>query len=122
MAMSTMTFPLRCFLILCAALLLLFVLRRIKKSQMQIEDSVFWFLFALSFVLLAVFPQIAYFFAGVLGFDSPVNFMFVYVVGVLVVREFSLTATVAGLKRRQKELVQQIALDKEAEAKEKRER
>lgn len=108
----TMSLTLQVLLVVSAVLLLAFIVKRIRKSQMQIEDSVFWFFFATSFVLLAVFPQIAYFCAGALGFDSAVNFIFLYVVGVLIVREFSLTAKVASLRRKQKELVQQLALDK----------
>ena len=36
-----------------------FMLRKIRKSEISIADSTFWFLFSLSLVLLAVFPQIA---------------------------------------------------------------
>lgn len=108
----TMSLTLQFLLAVAAVILLVFIVRRIKKSEMQIDDSVFWFFFAVSFVLLAVFPQIAYFFAEALGFDSAANFIFVYVVGVLIVREFSLTTKVASLRRKQKELVQQLALMK----------
>ena len=34
-----------------------FMLRKIRKSEISIADSTFWFLFSLSLVLLAVFPQ-----------------------------------------------------------------
>ena len=102
----------RIFLIVCAVFLIVFILRKIRKSQMQIEDSVFWVLFALSFVILAIFPQIMFFVSDLLHFESPSNMVFLYVVGVLVIREFSMTAKVAKLRQKTNTLAQQIALDK----------
>ncbi|MBC2890317.1 DUF2304 domain-containing protein [Gordonibacter massiliensis] len=101
---------LRMFLVAIALVLLVFVLRKIKKSEFQAEDSVFWFLFAASFVILAAFPQIAYFFASILGFESPANFIFLYAIGILLIRVFSLSTKVAHLRWKLNTLVQEMAL------------
>ncbi len=90
--------------------MLVFVLRKIKKSEMQSDDSVFWFLFAASFVLLAVFPQIAFFFANLLGIESPANFIFLYAIGILLIKVFSLSTKIAHLRLKLNALVQEIAL------------
>lgn len=101
---------LRVFLTVIALVVLVFVLRKIKKSEMQSDDSVFWLLFAASFVLLAVFPQIGYFFADLFGIESPANFIFLYVIGILLIRVFSLSAKVAHLRLKLNTLVQELAL------------
>lgn len=109
---------LRVFLVIIAIFVLVFILRKIKKSEIQISDSVFWFLFAASFVLLAVVPQIASFFSRLLGFEAPSNFIFLYVIGVLVIREFSMTVKVAQLRSKLTTLVQEMALrDKGSQSK-----
>lgn len=101
---------LRIFLVIIAFVTLVFVLRKIKKSEMQSDDSVFWFLFAASFVLLAVFPQIAFFFANLLGIESPANFIFLYAIGILLIKVFSLSTKIAHLRLKLNALVQEIAL------------
>lgn len=70
-----MALSLRIVLIVCATLVLLFIIRRIKKSKIDVMDSMFWLFFSLSFFVLALFSQIASFFAGLLGFQISANFV-----------------------------------------------
>ena len=58
------------------------ILRKIRKAEVTIADSTFWFLFALSLVLMGVFRQIPFFFADLFSIESPANFVFVYVIAV----------------------------------------
>ena len=87
-----------------------FMLKKIRKSEISIADSTFWFLFSLSLVLLAVFPGIAFFFADLLGVQAPSNFVFLYVIAVVVIRQFIMTAENARLRSRLTTLVQEQAL------------
>ena len=68
-----MSISLRVLLIVSAAVVLLFVVRKLKKSQMQVLDSLFWLLFSLSFVMLGIFPEIAVACSELFGFVSPSN-------------------------------------------------
>lgn len=86
------------------------ILRKIRKAEVTIADSTFWFLFALSLVLMGVFRQIPFFFANVFGIESPANFVFVYVIAVLVIREFYATVEVSQLRAKLRNLVQNQAL------------
>ena len=52
-----MTLTLRILLILSSVLASCTVIRRIRKSKMQIDDAVFWVLFSLVLIVLAVFPH-----------------------------------------------------------------
>ena len=105
-----MATSLRVVLVASAFIVLLFIVRKIKKSLMKAMDALFWILFSLSFVLLAAFPGIASHLAGVLGFQAASNFVFVYVIGVLVVRDFSSTVKYARLRDRFDLMVEEIAL------------
>lgn len=98
-------------LVVCAVCAFCYILRKIRKSEITIGDSTFWFLFAASLVLLAVFPQIAFFFAGLLDIQSPSNFVFLYVIAVMVIHEFFSTAEIAKLRARVAALAQDRALD-----------
>ena len=105
-----MTTVLRAFLLICAILVLIFVFRKIKKSEFEIADSIFWFMFVALMIVLAAFPPIAYFLSGLFGFAAPVNFVFVVVIAVLLIRLFALNAKVAHLRIKVNHLIQELAL------------
>lgn len=86
------------------------ILRKIRKAEVTIADSTFWFLFALSLVLMGVFRQIPFFFAELFSIESPANFVFVYMIAVLVIREFYATVEVSQLRAKVRNLVQNQAL------------
>ena len=86
------------------------ILRKIRKAEVTIADSTFWFLFALSLVLMGVFRQIPFFFADLFSIESPANFVFVYVIAVLVIREFYATVEVSQLRAKLRNLVQNQGL------------
>lgn len=109
-----MATSLRIVLVASALIVLLFMVGKIKKSQMKAMDAFFWLLFSLSFVILAAFPQIAAFLASLLGFQAASNFIFVYVIAVLVVRDFTSTIRYAKLRDRFDALVEEVALQDSA--------
>ena len=71
-----MSVMLRTALIIISALTLWYTARKIRKSQLQIEDSIFWLVFPAALVVLSIFPDIASWAADQLGVQSPVNFIF----------------------------------------------
>lgn len=112
-----MNLAFRVFLILGAICALALILKKIRKAEIKIADSTFWFLFAASLVLLAVFPQIAFFFSDLFAIESPANFVFLYVVAVLLIREFTSTVEISKLRNKLASLVQEEALRDEASKK-----
>lgn len=99
-------------LLISAILIFWLILRKIRRSEVTIADSTFWFLFALSLVLMGVFRQIPFFFAGIFGIESPANFVFAYVIAVLILREFYSTVEISQLRARVRGLAQKEALRK----------
>ena len=107
-----MPVSLRILLLVCAVLVFVFVLRKLKKSQMQVLDSLFWLLFSVSFVILGVFPQVAMWLSSLFGFMSASNFVFLYVI---VVRDFCNSLRLSRQEERLNSLVQAVALSREKE-------
>ena len=99
-------------LLIGALLTFWLIIRKIRQAEVTIADSTFWFLFALSLVLMGVFRQSPFIFADVFGIESPANFVFVYVIAVLVIREFYATVEVSQLRAKVRNLVQNEALAK----------
>lgn len=113
-----MSLSLRMFLIVGALLALFFVLRKIRKSQMKTSDAIFWFFFALCLVVLAVFPQIALWCSAVLSVESPANFIFLCIVAILLIKEFTASLEIAKLKAKLSQIAQEEALRENAAEKE----
>lgn len=105
-----MNLTLAIFLVVCALLVFIFIAVKIRKEELSIASSVFWFLFMVSLLLLAIFPQIAFFFAALFNIESPSNFVFLYVIAVLLVRSFLDTVEITKLHAKVNTLVQEQAL------------
>ena len=86
-----MNITLRIFLLLVAVFTLLFVVRKLRKSALEIIDSIFWV-------------------TGIFGFDSSSNFVFFCGILVLLARLFTQDLKVATLKRKLTTLTQTEAL------------
>ena len=71
-----MSLALRMLLMIFSVGFVYFVLKRIHKDQLRIQDSIFWILLSVLVLILAFFPQIAIGMAQQLGIISPVNFVF----------------------------------------------
>lgn len=100
----------RALLAVGALLILVAMIRKIRRSEVRISDSLFWFFFVLTLILLAVFPEIAFVCADVLGIESPANLVFLYVIAVLLIREFMTTAELSRLRSKLTALAQEEAL------------
>ena len=65
-----MSITLRIVLIIGAILVLLFVIRKIRKSKFEASDALFWLAFSAILVLIAIVPAVSYAVSDLLGFDS----------------------------------------------------
>ena len=110
-----MTIVFRIILIAVSFCTAWYMVKRIRNSKLQIEDSIFWILFSGMILVISIFPQIADFFAGLLGIYSTVNFIFLFMIFVLLARIFSLTLKISQLDNKIKELTQKIAIDENLE-------
>ena len=101
-----MTLSLKVVLIVISILTCFYIARKLRKSQMNINDTVFWIFFAIVLVLLSVFPGIA----DVLGFQADVNFVFVVVIFLLILRVFVMSIKISVLEDKLRNLTEEIAV------------
>lgn len=106
-----MSSAIRILLILISFLSTYFMLKKIRQSKLQIEYAIFWIIFAILIILLAIFPQVAYWGARLLGIISPINMIFLFVIFILLVKVFLMTIELSSLENKVQELVQKMALD-----------
>ena len=105
-----MEMVLRIVLILVAICSCMFAVRKIRKAQMRIEDTLFWVVMSVIILMLGVFPQIAYKFAYWLHIQSPVNFVYLAFIFLLLFKTFILSVQVSQLQEKIKNLTQNIAV------------
>ena len=105
-----MSIALRILLVAGAVLAFAFVAQRIRKSTVLMGDAIFWVALALLLIILAVFPDIAFFCSELFGIASPSNFIFLFVIVVLMAKMFANSSEISLLKHRVNELAQENAL------------
>ena len=93
----------------------LYVLRRIRKSKMSMENSVFWILFSAVLVLLGIFPDIAVWFASLLQVQSTVNLVYLVIIFLLLVKVFVQDQRISRLESQTTRMAQTYALDRTEE-------
>ncbi|MCB7088841.1 DUF2304 domain-containing protein [Enterocloster bolteae] len=107
--MMTMIF--RVILVIVSILTMAFMMRKIRQAKVQIEAALFWVIMALILVVFSLFPAVADACAHLLGIYSTPNFLFLFMIFLLIVKVFGMTLQMSQMESRQKELVQRIALD-----------
>ena len=85
-----MTLSLQLILAFVALVTFFVIFRSIRKSNLQIEESFFWLLFSTILLVLSIFPSIIIFFSKLLGFQSPANFVFLFIIFLLMVNQYKI--------------------------------
>ena len=111
-----MSLYIRILLIVGAGLSLVFILKKIRQSKLKIEYVVFWFCFSSILVLMGVFPKIITIISKILGFQSPINMVFLIIIFILIIKLFFNTIQISALENKGDSLAQQIASEKKKEA------
>lgn len=106
-----MTVIFRVILVIVSILTMTFMMRKIRQAKVQIEAALFWVIMALILVVFSLFPAVADACAHLLGIYSTPNFLFLFMIFLLIVKVFGMTLQMSQMESRQKELVQRIALD-----------
>ena len=105
-----MSVSLRILLFLASIMSFMYMVRKLRKSQIQIMDTIFWMGLSLILIILSIFPDLARVAADAMGFIAPVNFIFLVMIFLLMLRCFLLTIKVSQLDDKLKNLVEEIAL------------
>ena len=107
-----MSLVLRIVLIVAAVALVVLVIAGVRKSRMRIEDSLFWIVLSLIILILSIFPYIGYWASYLLNMQSPISFVMLFFIALLIAKCFSLARQVSQLENKLKELAQRVAVDR----------
>lgn len=105
-----MTIQFRCLLVVVSILMFLYLMRKIKKAQMKIEDSIYWIFLSVIFLLLSIFPGIAIYAAKWLGIESPANLVFLIIIFLLLVKLFLQAVKMSEMEYKLRSFVQEVAI------------
>ena len=113
-----MYIALRVALIIMSVITFFFVMNQIRRSKIEIGESLFWIVISVILVIISIFTQIPAFFSRLLGIQSPSNFVFLVAIFFTMLKLFTLSIEVAKEKQRMKSLIENVALkEKELEQK-----
>lgn len=101
---------LQLLLILGCVLTYWFIIYKIKKANVCIDDMILWILGSIGLLFLGIFPLIPAKLAYYLGFMSASNFIFCCLIFFLILMLFSLSIKVSQQQEKLKELTHKIAM------------
>ena len=105
-----MTIGFRTILIIISILTMVYMIRKIRYSKLQIEYAIFWIGFSAMLILMSIFSKAVSFFTYLLGIQSPVNFVFLSIIFILIIKVFFMTIELSQLENRLKELTQEFSI------------
>lgn len=105
-----MTLMLRIILIVSSLITYGYAIRKIRKSQMKIENAIYWFFFTVFILLLSFFPQIGVGMAKMIGIESPVNLIYLVIIFLLIGKMFFMSIRMAQMEHRFDTMVEEVAI------------
>ena len=114
-----MSITLRILLIICSVISFILCVKKIKKSELKIENSVIWLLGSILLILMSIFSDAVTWVSSALGFEAPVNFVWMCAIGFLLVELFLDNIRISNLNEKVKDLNHYTAI-KENEEKQKK--
>ena len=112
MIMNYLVWQIRLLLVLASIGAFTFVVRYIRKSRVKIEHTLFWLFMSVLMLVMSIFPQIPYWLSNILGIESPANFVFLFLIALLLINQFFMTMRLSHLEIRVQELAQAAAIEK----------
>ena len=107
-----MTITLRIILIISSLISFLLCVTKIKQAKLKIENSVIWMTGSIILILMSIFSNLVEWLSDKLGFMAPVNFVFLVIIGFLVIQTFIDNIRISILNEKIKDLNHYIALEK----------
>ena len=87
-----------------------YIIRKIKKSNVRIDDIIIWIIGLFILLIFSFFPNIPALLTKLIGVEAAVNTIFFIVIFFLFMMVFLLTVKVSQLHEKMKDLTHQLAL------------
>ncbi len=114
-----MTPTLRVLLLLSGVITALWILSRIHRAKVRMEDSIFWICLAFVMLVMGAFPSVIYSISNWLGFQAPVNCVFLIIIAILLEKVFTLSIKQSNMEDKMEIMAAEIAIRTAADPKKK---
>ena len=98
----------------------IFVIFKIRKNGLNIDDSLIWLIWSVVLLILSIFPVIPTWISERLGFMATSNFIFTLFIFFLYILLFIQGIQISKLKEKHKELIQKLSIKEYEERKKER--
>ena len=92
-----------------------YMLRKIRQSKVKIEYSIYWIVFSCILIVFSVFPQIPSVLSKILGIQTPVNFIYLFIIFILLIKLFYNSLLLSKLEEKITNLAQRVAVEETIE-------
>lgn len=82
-------------LLVGSIIVLFIVLRFVIKNKMNIRFAIVWVIWAIAMIIISIFPDIIYSLSNLLGFEKPVNAIFLLMIFLLYCLSFYLFVAIS---------------------------
>lgn len=106
-----MSIAFRIILILASLMTTVYIVRKIRYSKLQIEYAIFWIILSFLLILISIFPVFVTIPTNIIGMQAPVNFVFLVIIFILLIKAFMQTIEHSQLENKLNDLAQKIAID-----------
>ncbi len=101
---------LRILLLVGAVLMLIYTIKSIRKSKIQMKDALVWVLIAVLIAIFGIFPAIPFWGAGMLGIDSAANMVFLIFMAIMILCIFAMARRISLLEDKLNTMAGEIAI------------
>ena len=105
-----MSQTLRVLLLVAAVFTAFWILWKIRRMKVKMEDAIYWVVFAVLLAVLGIFPEVSYWLSRKMGVMSPANLIFLLIISLLVEKIFTLSILVSQLEDKVAVLSAEVAL------------
>jgi len=110
-----MSMQIQIILIFGTFLSFVLLVRKIRKSKLNIDYASLWIIGSAIFIVLAIFPNIIYFLANLIGMKSSINMVFILAIFLQFVIIFYLILKISIIEEKLKNLIQYYSIDRKVE-------
>lgn len=105
-----MSILLQLSMILALFIFLIKVIKDVKRGKLRSDYALGWIAAICIMLLLALIPNIVFFFSRILNVISAVNMVFAIIIFLLILLVYALMCRVSALEEKQKNIIQELAL------------
>ena len=106
---------LRIMLLIAAVFSAWWILLKIRKCKVKMEDAIFWVCFAAILLIMGICPEFTYWLTGVFQMQSPANLIFLIIIFLLIEKVFTLSIITSQLEDKVTVLSAEVALRSHAD-------